>query len=146
MLLTVIIVSCSKNKDSNDQESTNSLELSKTEYKGCFISNPIDSIKDPLYEKGDSLFYTVENDTLLLHMIMNYNCCGLLKDSLVYDEESVNVYIHDTCMQDCICYCMCDFEFEYSFLNFSGNNIHFYIYLKGHEEDEYSLWGDLVYP
>ena len=46
----------------------------------------------------------------------------------------------------CICYCMCDFEFEYSFINFLGNNIHFYVYLKGYEEDEYSLWGDLIYP
>jgi hypothetical protein len=146
IILTVIIVSCSKNKDSNDQKNTNPFELSKTEYKGCFTNNPVDSNKNSLYETGDSLFYTVENDTLLLHVIMNYNCCGLLNDSLVFEDENLSIYISDTCMNDCLCYCMCDFEFEYDFINFLGNNIHFYVYLKGYEENEYSLWGDLVYP
>lgn len=145
MILTIIIVSCLKNKDSNKHNNTNLFELSKTEYKGCFIENPLDSNKNAIYETGDSLYYTIENDTLLLHVIMIYNCCGSLKDSLVIDDENVNIYICDTCMNHCICYCKCVFEFEYSFTNFLGNNIHFYVYLKGYEEDEYSLWNDLEY-
>lgn len=76
---------------------------------------------------------------------MNYNCCGLLNDSLVIDDENVMIYICDTCIDNCLCYCMCDFEFEYSFINFLEKNIHFYIYLKGYEEYEYSLWKDLEY-
>lgn len=144
-ILTIIIVSCSKNKDSNENNNTNPFELSKTEYKGCFIDNPVDSNKNALYETGDSLYYTIENDTLLLHVIMIYNCCGSLNDSLVIDDENVSIYICDTCMNSCICNCMCVFEFEYSFINFLGNNIHFYVYLKGYEEDEYSLWNDLEY-
>lgn len=145
-ILTVIIVSCSKNKDSNEQKETNPFELSKTEYKGCFIDNPMDTIKNLLYETGDSLYYTVENDTLLLHVIINYNCCGLLNDSLVIDDENVSIFIHDTCTYGCECYCMCDFEFEYSFINILENKNHFYVYLKGYEEEDYFLWGDLIYP
>ena len=144
-LLTIIIASCSKNKDSNEQNDTNLFDLSKTEYKGCFIDNPIDTNKNSFYKSGDPLYYTIENDTLLLHVNMNYNCCGLLNDSLVFDNENVNIYIRDTCTNNCLCYCMCDFEFEYSFINFLGNNIHFYVYLRGYEEDEYSLWNDLEY-
>ena len=144
-VLTLLIVSCSKNDDAKEQEKPNQIALTKTEYKACFSDNPIDSNKNSLTETGDSLYYTIANDTLLLHLIVNYNCCGLLNDSIVYDEENVNIYILDTCTENCLCYCMCDFEYEYSFVNFSGNNPHFYVYLKGFEEDAYSLWGDLEY-
>lgn len=144
-ILTMLIVSCSKNDDSKEQNNTNPIELSKTEYKGCFIDNPKVSNKNSRHETGDSLYYTLENDTLLLHLIVNYNCCGLLNDSLVFDEEDVRIYIRDTCTENCLCYCMCDFAYEYSFINFLGNNHHFYVYLKGYEEDDYTLWGDLEY-
>ncbi len=145
-ILIVIIVSCSKTNDSNEQNDTNPIELSKTEYNGCFIDNPVDTNRNLLQAKGNSLYYTVENDTLFLTVIMVYNCCGSLNDSLVIDDENVNIYIRDTCTHSCICFCMCEFEFEYSFINCLGNDIHFYVYLQGYEEDEYSLWGDLIYP
>ncbi|MFK5855638.1 MAG: hypothetical protein QM503_05870 [Bacteroidota bacterium] len=139
-IFVVIIVSCSKSNDAK------LFALSKTEYKGCFIDNPIDSTKNTHYGTRDTLYYTLKNDSLLLNVIMNYNCCGSLYDSLVIHDKDVNIYIHDTCSTGCICFCMCEFEFEYSFINFTGNNVNFYVYLKGHEEDEYSLWGDLIYP
>ena len=146
-VLAIIIVSCSTNDEKGfyEQNDTNQFELSKTEYKGCFVDNPFDSNKNLLSMTSDSLFYTIANDTLLLHMIMNYNCCGLLNDSLSIDAENVRIYIRDTCIANCLCYCMCDFEFEYSFINFLEKNIHFYVYLKGYEEYEYSLWKDLEY-
>ena len=144
-VLTLLIVSCSKNDDAKEQEKPNQIALTKTEYKACFSDNPIDSNKNLLTETGDSLYYTIANDTLLLHLIVNYNCCGLLNDSIVYDEEDVNIYIRDRCIENCLCYCMCDFEYEYSFVNFLGNNPHFYVYLEGYEEGAYTLWGDLEY-
>jgi len=146
MILSVIIVSCSKNNDSNEQNDTDPFELSKTEYKGCFIDNPEDMNRNSFNERGNSLYYTVGNDTLFLNVIMVYNCCGSLNDSLVIDDNNVSIYIRDTCTYSCQCFCMCEFEFEYSFINFQGNNIHFYVYLKGYEEDEYTLWGNLNYP
>ncbi len=139
-ILAIIIASCSKSSDSKP------FALSKTEYKGCFIDNPIDSNKNALYGIHDTLYYTVRNDSLLLNVIMHYNCCGLLNDSVVINDENVSIYIRDTCTTSCECFCICEYEFEYSFINFTGNNVNFYVYLKGYEEDEYSLWGNLIYP
>ncbi len=139
-ILTIIIVSCSKNNDSVP------FALSKTEYKGCFIENPTDSTKNELYGMRDSLYCTVENDSLLLHVIMHYNCCGALNDSVVINDRNVSIYIRDTCSSSCQCFCICEYEFEYSFVNFSGDNVNFYVYLKGYEENEYALWRDLIYP
>lgn len=143
--LIIIILSCSKSNDSNTNNNTYPVELSKTAYSGCFINHGLGSDKNTVKNTGDSLYYTIENDTLLLHVLMRYNCCGSLKDSVVVDDDIVNIYVSDTCTDGCICYCECDFGFDYSFTNFLGNNIHFYVYLKGYEENEYSLWDDLEY-
>lgn len=144
-LISLLIVSCSKNDDADNHNIPNTITLSKTAYKGCFTDNPAGSGKNSLSQSGDSLYYTIANDTLLLHLIVNYNCCGSLHDSIVYEAENVNIYIRDTCTENCLCYCMCDFEFEYTFVNFAGNNPHFYVYLQGYEQDTYTLWGDLEY-
>ncbi len=143
--MILIVLGCSKSNDSNTNNNTYSVELSKTVYSGCFIHPGLGSNKNTVNYTGDSLYYTIENDTLLLHVLMRYNCCGSLSDSVVVDEENVNIYISDTCTSECVCYCECDFGFEYSFTNYLGNNIHFYVYLKGLEEDDYSLWDDLEY-
>jgi len=144
-LITLLIVSCSKNDDTDKQLITKTLTLSETTYKGCFTDNPMDSGKNSLSQSGDSLYYTIANDTLLLHLIVNYNCCGSLNDSVAIEDENVRIYIRDTCTENCICYCMCDFEFEYAFINFAGSNHHFYVYLQGYEQDTFTLWGDLEY-
>lgn len=89
--LILIILSCSKSNDSNSNNKTYPVELSKTLYSGCFINHGLGSNKNTVNFTDDSLYYTIENDTLLLHVIMRYNCCGSLKDSVVVHDENINI-------------------------------------------------------
>ncbi len=115
------------------------IKLENVEYLGCFSDNPMGKRKKGT-DYTDTVLYNIENDTLKLDVVINYNCCGLLKDSVIKDNEIVNIFLADTCKEYCVCRCMCDFRFEYSFTNFWQKNVHFYIYMKGHEKERYSLW------
>jgi hypothetical protein len=118
------------------------ISLQKTYYFGCFESNPINSSMKSINSDSDTLYYTIDNDTLTLNAIFNYNCGGLLKDSVAFDSEKVNIYVSDTCQANCEVRCMCDFGFEYKFTDFWQKNTHFYVYLNGYHDNEYKLWKD----
>jgi hypothetical protein len=111
------------------------VKLRGTSYFGCFEGStkaaPVNT---------DTIYYGIANDTLRFRIIKNYNCCGLLKDSLVIDNDIVRVYISDTCKTECICRCDCDFGFEYAFTDFWRRNTDFKVYLKGLNEREYTFW------
>lgn len=116
------------------------LQLQKTDFFGCFENNPMNSSLKNSPILSDTLFYTIEKDTLTLSAILNYNCGGLLKDSVIVESEAVHIFISDTCLNDCEVKCMCDFGFEYRFTEFWQKNIHFYLYLNGFRDTEYKLW------
>jgi len=137
VLVIFVIISCEIKKSETGPD--NKVKLISVSYEGCFLNNPEIALKDaPL--NIDSLYYVIEDDTLNLSAIKNYNCCGLLKDSMIISGEEVNIYLADTCTELCQCWCMCDFEFRYKFTDFRQKNIHFYVYLKELNESEYVLW------
>ncbi|MFW5872650.1 MAG: hypothetical protein ACOCVN_01555, partial [bacterium] len=121
------------------------ISLQKTSYKGCFIENPGYKSKN-IINKTDTIFYNIEDSTLTLNVILHYNCCGLLKDSVTIVDEQVNIHLSDTCTGDyCECKCMCDYEFEYQFTDFRQKNSHFYVYLNGYRDNNYELWNDIKF-
>ncbi len=116
-----------------------------THYSGCFEENPWlkQSSNEPL---TDTVTYEIRNDTLFLDVIINYNCCGQLSDSLSITKEEVSLFLSDTCTGDnCICRCYCDFVFEYQFTGISQNNVDFSIYLKELNETVFHLWEKVKY-
>lgn len=121
------------------------IRLQMTNYFGCFENNPINSTIKSSISGTDTLYYMIDNDTLILNAIFKYNCGGLLKDSVVFDAEKVNIYVRDTCQENCEVRCMCDFGFEYKFTDFWQKNTHFYVYLNGFHENEYKLWNDIKF-
>lgn len=131
------VISCEIEK--SDTNTTGDLILSKVDYKGCFTNNPMKSTQG-LSEETDTVYYTIAGDTLKLNVIKNHNCCGLLKDSVILSPGKVNIFISDTCTENCLCYCMCDFHFQYSFTDFQNKNIHFLVHFRGLDESEYVLW------
>ncbi len=121
------------------------VNLEKTNYKGCFIENPKNKSNN-VENKTDTIFYEIKDDTLTLNVILNYNCCGLLNDSITIENEQINIHISDTCSGDyCECKCMCDFEFEYKFTDFWQRNSHYYVYLNGFRDNNYELWKDIKF-
>ena len=116
------------------------IKLQTTDYFGCFRDNPYKTSVESYQSISDTLSYTIEDDTLTLNAILNYNCGSLLTDSVVIKNKEVKIFIADTCWGDsCQEDCICDFRFRYSFTDFL-QNIHFYVYLKGFQDNEYTLW------
>ncbi len=116
------------------------VNLEKTYYKGCFIEKP-DFRSNDLKNLNDTLFYEIDKDTLTFTILLNYNCCGLLNDSVTIENEQINIHISDTCSGDyCKCRCMCDYEFEYKFTEFWQKNSHFKVFLKELNKTEYRFW------
>lgn len=137
--LVIIITGCSE----NDQVEYNSKEISpklvKTEYLGCFLEYGNNkSILDT-----DTIFYELINDTLLLHVIMNQNCGYCLKDSVIINDDLVNIFISDTC--GWMANCMCDYNFDYYFTEFN-EPMTFTVYYRAIWDSAYSIWGNLTYP
>lgn len=145
----IIFTACSKNNESNEpvnKTDNNQFKLSKVEYAGCFDNNPESSENSLLNGLEDTLYCTKVNDTLLLYARIEYNCCGMPDtDSLSIDDENVDIYISDVCEEGCVCYCLCDYEFNYSFVNLPEESIHFNVYFKGYQANEYSLWNQIIY-
>ncbi len=130
------VISCDKKDNSSELDK---VVLSKIDYQGCFIKNPEEATKS-VTTGTDTVFYSVYNDTLTLSVIKFYNCCGLLKDSVIIGNDNVKIYISDICVDNCLCYCGCNFVFVFYFTDFWHKNIDFYIYLKGLDESNYELW------
>lgn len=143
MAILAIMVSCSKSNDEDTikKNEMQNFKLTKTEYKGCFDKSSLNynnQISD------DTLFYTIKGDTLILNVKMNYNCCGILKDSVVLGANKVEIFISDICAIEngCECFCTCNFDFEYYFENCDDLNC--YVYLKRLNENTYSFWDKLI--
>ena len=128
------------------ENKTDKVFLEGTEYLGCFIDNPVDGLKsisgyaDTSLHDIDTVYYIIENDTLILNIRKRYNCCGSLMDSVSIDIGKVDIFISDTCTNMCQCWCTCNFDFRYSFTDIWQKSTHFYIYLKQLNETSYTLW------
>jgi len=110
-------------------------QLLKKEYGGCFLG------KIQLTD-SDTIMYEVSNDTLYLHVIIRKNCNSLPSDSIVLDQENVNVYLKDT--KEPVAYCNCDFKFTYKLANYSTIK-NFNVYYKDFDLTTYKLWKTLEF-
>ncbi len=138
-LALFFLANCSEKDEITDPQPTQTLSHSKTEYLGCFIDPPT---RDTLLPK-DSIFYEVQNDTLVLNITMVETCVATFIDSVVMQNDSVNIYIRNT--NEDVAYCKCEFDFKYHFTNY-GDNVFFTVYTSSVSEPEYVLWNTLSYP
>ena len=138
-LALLFLISCSEKNNIGDFQSNKTPELVKTEYLGCFIEHG--NKNSTLL--ADTIYYEEINDTLILNVIMERNCAACLTDSLSIENDSVNVFITDSCFP--VANCICDFEFKYYFTNY-GDNVFFSVYVNSTWEPNYTLWGELTYP
>ena len=135
----LFLIGCSEKNNIEDPQPNKIPEYSKTEYLGCFLEHG----NRNLTSRTDSIFYEERNDTLILNVIMERNCAACLTDSLSIENDSVNIYITDSCLP--AANCICDFEFKYYFTDY-GDNVFFSVYINSTWEPEYILWSELTYP
>lgn len=137
--LLLIFIGCSKKEQVKNNQINEIPKLNKTEYGGCFLGH--DGYKST--NSTDTIYYELINDTLLLHVIVNRTCATSPTDSVVINQEVVNIYIRDKYPP--IADCMCDYNFDYYFTDF-GKLHNFYVYYKDYGAPNYTLWGSLTYP
>ncbi|HEY9115198.1 MAG TPA: hypothetical protein VIN10_10895 [Bacteroidales bacterium] len=135
----LFLIGCSEKNNNGDVQPNKTPELEKTEYFGCFIEHGNKNSSS----LTDTIYYEQRNDTLILNISMVRNCAACLTDSLSIENDSVNIYISDSCLP--AANCNCDFEFKYYFTNY-GENVFFSIYTNSTWEPVYLLWGKLAYP
>jgi len=139
VFLLLILIGCEKQTEKeNTGSDENPVKLIKTDYLACFNE---DYTKD--YPVSDTLFYTLEGETLLLNVVMNQNCGACLADSVVMRKDTAAIYICNTC--DEIAYCICDFRFQYHFQDF-GKQFYFEVYYSPYDNPDFTLWDELAYP
>jgi len=83
--LIFIVFSCEK------ENINGNIKLQKIDYLGCFINNPENSTKSS-FSGTDTIYYTIENDTLTLSVIKNYNCCGIQYNRILFNTGFKIVY------------------------------------------------------
>ena len=138
-LALMFLMSCSEKSNIENIQTNTISELAKAEYLGCFLG--YENMNSTLL--SDTIYYEERNDTLILNISMVRNCAACLMDSLRIENDSVNVFITDTCLP--VANCICDFEFEYYFTSY-GDNVFFSVYVNSTWEPNYTLWGELTYP
>ena len=124
------------------QSYSDEIKLSKINHLGCMYENRTGALKDYTVPT-DTIFLSALSDTLTLHVVKNYNCCGILKDSISINDNLVNIYISDICLENCLCNCMCNFGFEFLFTDFALTDYKFKVHLKGLNASEYQLFKEI---
>ena len=138
-LVLILLSGCSEKDQVENRQNDLIPKLEKTEYLGCFLE--YGNNKSTM--DTDTIYYELISDTLLLHIIMNQNCGYCLKDSVIINNELVDIFISDTC--GLMANCMCDYNFDYYFTDFN-DSITFTVYYNAIWESEYIFWGNLIYP
>lgn len=138
-LALLFLMSCSDENNTGDFQPNKTPQLEKNEYLGCFLEQ---ENKNSTF-LTDTIYYEENNDTLILNISITQNCAACLTDSLSIENDSINIYITNSCLP--IANCICDFEFKYYFTNY-GENAFFSVYVNSIEEPEYRLWNGLTYP
>lgn len=137
--LLFFLIGCEERADSENHFSQpEQVKLLQTDYLACFNEE-----HNKNYPVSDTIFYDVEEETLLLNIVMNQNCAACLADSVVMRKDTAAVYIQNNCKD--IANCICDYRFQYHFTGF-GEHIFFQVFYKPYSGDDFNLWGELEFP
>ena len=106
---------------------------------GCFSKQKLATFDT------DTLFCTLENDSLQLTINMVNNCAARLVDSIsVIDNNHVSIYIKNNSLA--LANCICTFEYQYFFNYIENNEVQFLVFLQDFDAEDYTLWGEVQYP
>jgi hypothetical protein len=112
LLLTgaLFLNTCEKNKEESVR-----LKYAETLYGGC--NNGFEKTTS-LYGENDTVILSVANDTLNIHVGINYICCAPFEGKSEYEGDTLLITVSDVCAEDGMCYCKCmcyyTFDFRYT--------------------------------
>ena len=139
--LSILIISvftfikCENDKDGN---SSSKISYLTTYPGGCNTSDLKVGKVLPFSNEKDTVIISVKDDTLSLFVGINYVCCAPFATNTVIENDSVLIYISDTCNvveHSCYCKCMCYYTWEFIFTKYRNNNYIYKIILNNPNED-----------
>lgn len=128
----LVLFSCSKVED---EKNSDTLGFIKTEKSGCF--NRKNDVAVNYFP--DTVSFTVNADTLIMQLRLNYNCCSKLSDSINVTDNVITAFISDTCSSMCDCKCICYFKYDFKFEHYTHNALIYIVKLKPYNQDNYSI-------
>ena len=139
IFLVFFLIGCEEDTNQENKSSQpEQVKLLQTDYLACFNEE-----HNKNYPVSDTLFYNIEEETLLLNIVMNQNCAACLEDSVVMNKDTAFIYVQNDCMD--IANCICDYRFQYHFTGF-GEQQYFQVFYKPYDEQDFNLWGELDFP
>jgi hypothetical protein len=137
LAVTIVLLSCEKKSNTD-----NSILIKKVNYSGCFSSKKKSSAVDEL---KDSLYFTTSDKTLSLFIDIVYPSCCELKDSVVINDNFVNIYLNDKHQDSYACNCICLFKLDYQISIIKQQKTYFKVYTKKVGDNNFSLWKETIY-
>jgi hypothetical protein len=126
--------------EKSDSNQHSDLQITHVEYSGCFDKGLNNAKATDSIGLVDSLYYTIENTALMLHINKMFSCCSSLTDSFSVANNEVNIYLGNDDDKSMICNCICAYHYKYTLANAFQKNIYFKVYVKEYLDKEYKLW------
>jgi hypothetical protein len=110
----VILYNCEKDKDN---EKTPVINCVETLYGGCNTSLEKSS---GFSEENDTIIVFFENDTMTIHVGVNYICCANFAGKSETISDTLQITVTDNCSPEdsCYCRCMCYYTFDFRYTGF----------------------------
>jgi hypothetical protein len=97
-----------------DKEEAPKLNHAETLYGGC--NNGFEKTTS-LDGENDTVIVSVANDTLTIHVGVNYICCATFEGKSEYKGDTLLITVSDVCTEGdmCYCHCMCYYTFDFRY-------------------------------
>lgn len=114
MAVAFIIVQC--NKEDNENTGDNPFELIEITKLGCAAEKFFTDTKripgDPF---PDTVYCITSGDTLIIKAEAGYYCGSEIFDSVVVQQDTIDIYLSDTCTVNCGSWCRCSYVYLIKF-------------------------------
>jgi hypothetical protein len=92
---------------------------------GCYNNYYAKSIE---IDSNDTVTFSIENDTLILHYGLHYNCCARLSNTVLTNENRIIIEVTNKSADVCKCYCY--YSSDFKFTNFQTGTYTYKILFK----------------
>jgi hypothetical protein len=117
-------MNCRKNMNGFDRKE-NSLKYLTTKYSGCNDQRDLNKTVSPIYFEKDTVYYSINTDTLKISIGHNYICCAPFKLFQHQENNNLIITLCDTCNDpyvSCYCRCNCYYAFDTYYTNYRISN------------------------
>jgi hypothetical protein len=121
-----------------DKEEASKLNHAETLYGGC--NNALEK-SSALDGENDTVMVSMANDTLNIHVGVNYICCATFEGKSATIDDTLQITVSDICTPDdmCYCHCMCYYTFDFRYTGLEAGDYPCKVQLWDAREEKFIL-------